>query len=201
MPLELYVILFDSEHYVTTQGTICLPHQKRFLKDNPLGKNKLKQVEEELKKLIKIRHENLLSIFAVKLSSAYSEHDYPRLSILLEQRPPLSLRDVLEDCDFLREDRALVCHHLPREYIPPWKYFQAYIRQVLAALSALHAQDIFHRGISPACVYLANPPQVGQPKVVKLGKSGYFTRLLDLYRSNKFGGRLDTDDSRTSEGW
>jgi translation initiation factor 2-alpha kinase 4 len=83
--------------------------EPRFLTDNPIGKNKLKQIEEELKKLMKMRHDNLLSVFAVKLSSAYSEHDYPRLSILLEQRPSLSLRDVLEDCDFLREDRALVC--------------------------------------------------------------------------------------------
>ena len=111
LPLELYVILFDSEHYVTTQGTIlplCLP---RFL-NGPIGKKKLKQVEDELKKLMRIRHDNLLSVFAVKLSSAYSEHDHPRLSILLEQRPSLSLHDVLEDCDFLREDRALVRRHL-----------------------------------------------------------------------------------------
>jgi len=80
-----------------------------------IGKKKLKQVEDELKKQIKVQHDNLLSVFAVKLSSAYSEHDYPRLSILLEQRPSLSLHDVLEDCDFLREDRALVCCHLPHE--------------------------------------------------------------------------------------
>jgi translation initiation factor 2-alpha kinase 4 len=64
--------------------------------------------------MMRIRHDNLLSVFAVKLSSAYSDHDYPRLSILLEQRPPLSLHDVLEDCDFLREDRALVGRQLPR---------------------------------------------------------------------------------------
>ena len=31
LPLELYVILFDSEHYVTTQGTILPLHQTRFL--------------------------------------------------------------------------------------------------------------------------------------------------------------------------
>ena len=65
--------------------------------------------------MIQIRHDNILNVFAVKLSSAYSEHDYPRLSILLEQRPSLSLHDVLEDCDFLREDRALVCLCHPRE--------------------------------------------------------------------------------------
>lgn len=79
--------------------------------------------------------------------------------------------------------------------------FQAYIRQVLAGLCALHAQDILHRGISPTCVYLANSTQAGQPKVVKLAKSGYFTRLLDLYRSNKFGGHFNLDDSKVPEGW
>ena len=90
------------------QSSPCLP---RFL-NGPIGKKKLKQVEDELKKLMRIRHDNLLSVFAVKLSSAYSEHDHPRLSILLEQRPSLSLYDVLEDCNFLREDRALVRRHL-----------------------------------------------------------------------------------------
>ena len=83
----------------------------------------------------------------------------------------------------------------------PSRTFQAYIRQVLTALNALHANDILHRGISTTCVYLANPIQAGQPKIVKLGKSGYFTRLLDLYRSNKFGGQLNLHDSRTPEGW
>lgn len=115
LPLELYVILFDSEHYVTTQGAISPLREQLFLNE-PIGKKKLKQVEEELKKVIKIRHDNLLSVFAVKLSSAYSEHDYPRLSILMEQRPSLSLHDVLEDCDFLREDRALVCLRCPHHY-------------------------------------------------------------------------------------
>ena len=88
----------------------------------------------------------------------------------------------------------------PRMLIPS-RTFQAYIRQVLTGLRALHALDILHRGISPTCVYLASPIQVGQPKVVKLGKSGYFTRLLDLYRSNKFGGNLNLHDSRIPEGW
>ena len=31
LPLELYVILFDSEHYVTTQGRILPLHRPRFL--------------------------------------------------------------------------------------------------------------------------------------------------------------------------
>ena len=90
---------------------------------------------------------------------------------------------------------------LPSWVLVPSRILQAYIRQVLAGLSALHAHDILHRGISPICVYLTNPIQAGQPKVVKLGKSGYFTRLLDLYRSNKFGGHLNLHDSKIPEGW
>lgn len=74
--------------------------------------------------MVKIRHDNLLSVFAVKLSSAYSEHDYPRLSVLLEQRPSLSLHDVLEDCDFLREDRALVCFRHSHQRRPPQELFR-----------------------------------------------------------------------------
>jgi hypothetical protein len=34
---------------------------------------------------------------------------------------------------------------------------------------------------------LANPTTPGQSKTVKLGKAGYWIRLLDLYKSNAFG--------------
>jgi len=89
--------------------------------------------------MTKIRHDNLLSIFAVKLSPAYSEHDYPRLSILLEQRPSLSLHDVLEDCDFLREDRTLVCLRLPREYwLPQQPFRHTFVKCSLVSALCMH---------------------------------------------------------------
>lgn len=137
--MELYVILFDSEHYVTTQGAVLPLYLPRFLKDKPIGKNKLKQIEEELKKLIELRHDHLLSVFAVKLSSAYSENGYPRLSILLEQRPSLSLRDVLEDCDFLREDRAFVCSHPPHAHSLHKGFFRhTFVKFSLASALCMH---------------------------------------------------------------
>lgn len=57
--------------------------------------------------MISVRHDNLLSIYAVKLTTPQSSGP-PRLAILMEQRPALTLRDVLEDCEALREERATV---------------------------------------------------------------------------------------------
>lgn len=53
-----------------------------------------------------VHHPNLLSVLAVKLS--FPHLGPPQLTILSEQRPALTLQDVLEDCDSLREDRASV---------------------------------------------------------------------------------------------
>jgi translation initiation factor 2-alpha kinase 4 len=71
------------------------------------GRKKLKQVEAEVQRLKSIRHPNLLSVFAVKLNMPPSSGT-PQLIILSEQRPALSLRDVLEVCESLREERASV---------------------------------------------------------------------------------------------
>ena len=70
------------------------------------GKKKLAQLEAEIQHLMKVHHPNLLSILAVKLS--FHHLGRPQLTILSEQRPALTLQDVLEDCDSLREDRASV---------------------------------------------------------------------------------------------
>lgn len=70
------------------------------------GKKKLAQLEAEIQRLMNVQHPNLLSVLAVKLSSP--QFSPPRLTILSEQRPALTLQDVLEDCDSLREGRASV---------------------------------------------------------------------------------------------
>ena len=90
-PLELYVITFESQYYTTTQG-----------------RKKLKQVEQEIQRLSTLRHPKLLSVYAVKLRIPYSSGP-PQLMVLTEQLPALTLHDVLEDSDFLREDRVSVC--------------------------------------------------------------------------------------------
>ena len=88
-PLELFVVSFETRYYTTSQG-----------------KKKLYQVEQEIKNLINIRHPKLLSVYALKL--VFPPNALPVLMVLMEQTPPLTLHDVLEDCESIREDRASV---------------------------------------------------------------------------------------------
>jgi len=91
-PLELFVVTFESHYYSTNQG-----------------KKKLHQVEQEIRNLINVRHSKLLSIYGVKL--IFPLNGSPILMVLTEQTPALTLHDVLEDCESLREDRASVRFH------------------------------------------------------------------------------------------
>jgi translation initiation factor 2-alpha kinase 4 len=68
----------------------------------------LKQVEQEIQKLSTVRHPKLLTVYAVKLHIPHSSGP-PQLMVLTEQLPALTLHDVLEDSEFLREDRVSVC--------------------------------------------------------------------------------------------
>ena len=106
-PLELHVVTFESHYYTTSQG-----------------KRKLVALENEIKQLSAIKHPKLLTIYGVKLnlgSAAAANGDGssggpgglggsgpPQLMVLTEQTPALTLHDVLQDCDSLREDRASV---------------------------------------------------------------------------------------------
>ncbi|KIJ60152.1 hypothetical protein HYDPIDRAFT_139699 [Hydnomerulius pinastri MD-312] len=150
LPLEVHAIEFHSDYYISTQG-----------------KKKLSQLEAEIQRLMNVRHPNLLSVLAVKLS--FPHLGPPRLTILSEQRPALTLQDVLEDCDRLREDRA-----------------SDYLGQILSALNAVHSNDLFHRGLDTCCIFLATRENRSHSKLVKLGKVGYHARLKDLHRSNPF---------------
>ncbi len=96
LPLELHLVTFDAPYYSTHQG-----------------KKKLRQLESEITRLTALRHANLLSVYAVKLTMPHSGGAPPQLAILMEQRPAVSLKDVLEDCEALREDRASVRMNSP----------------------------------------------------------------------------------------
>lgn len=156
LPLELTVITFSSHYYTTTQG-----------------RKKLKQVEAEIQQLIPLRHANLTSIFAVKLSLPHSSGS-PKLVILAEQFPALTLHDVLQDSEGLKEERA-----------------SEYLAQLLAALNEIHAAALVHRGINLRSIALVPKDPPSRSKQIKLGKAAYYTRLLDLHRSDPFG--PDTD--------
>ncbi|TFK91310.1 Serine/threonine-protein kinase [Polyporus arcularius HHB13444] len=168
LPMELLSITFVSHYYSTHQGL-----------------KKLKQVESELQRLTSIRHPNLLSVLAAKLTTP-STNSSPRLLILTEQRPSVTLQDVLEDTDHLREERA-----------------QEYLGQILSALQAVHHADIMHRGLNLRCIGLAPKEDSGSAKMVKVFKVGYHMRLLDLHRSDPFGFNADpkVDEDNVPEGW
>ncbi|KAH7905298.1 kinase-like domain-containing protein [Hygrophoropsis aurantiaca] len=167
LPLEVHTIHFQSEYYTSNQG-----------------KKKLKQLEAEIERLITVRHPNLLSVFAVKLSLPHAGP--PRLSILLEQRPALTLQDVLEDCECLREERA-----------------SDYLGQVLSALNAVHAGDLVHRALDTCSIFLATRENRTRSKLVKVGKVAYHARLRDLHRSNPFfvGAPAMNDEPVLPDAW
>ncbi|KAH9487410.1 eIF-2-alpha kinase GCN2 [Psilocybe cubensis] len=167
-PLELYVVTFEEHYYTTSQG-----------------RKKLTQLESEIKNLINIRHTKLLTIYGVKLHLPSSSGS-PQLMVLTEQTPALTLHDVLEDCDSLREDRA-----------------SDYIAQILTALNALHCSGLVHKGITTRCIGLTSTDNPSQPKTVKISKAPFHTYLLDLHRSNSFGPHTPPipEEPKLPEGW
>ncbi|KAG2093756.1 uncharacterized protein F5147DRAFT_779275 [Suillus discolor] len=151
--LEVHTIGFNSDYYTTTQG-----------------KKKLLAAEAEIQKPINIQHPDLLMTLAVKINFSYSGAP-PRLTILSQQSPVLTLQDVLEDCERLREDR----HQFE------------YLGQTLSAMNAVHPADIIHRGLDISCIYLATRENRTHPKMVRIGKVGYHACLKDYHKSNPFG--------------
>ncbi|KAJ6518529.1 kinase-like domain-containing protein [Mycena vulgaris] len=169
LPLQLYVVSFVSQYYITSQG-----------------RKKLKQVEGEIRRLIAICHPNLLRIFAVKLTFPHASGT-PRLVVLHEAHPGSTLRDVLDDCDSIKEERAF-----------------EYLVQILSALNTVHAADLVHRGIAADSIGITPRSSIAQKgKMLKLTKVAFYTRLLDLHRSNPFGPgiSLDPDEPRTPDAW
>ncbi|KAI6146889.1 kinase-like domain-containing protein [Pisolithus tinctorius] len=164
---DVHAVEFNSEYYTSTQG-----------------KKKLAQLEAEIQRLMNVNHPNLLSVLAVKLSFPHTGP--PLLAVLSEQRPSLTLQDVLEDCHCLREDRA-----------------SDYLGQMLSALNAVHSHDLVHRGLNTCCVFLATRENRLGAKLVKVGKVGYYARLKDLHRSNPFctGLVLANDEPDLPEAW
>ncbi|OSC98901.1 Serine/threonine-protein kinase [Trametes coccinea BRFM310] len=168
IPLELLSVSFMAEHY------------KR-----PQGLKKLKELESEIQRLTSVRHPNLVAILAVKLTIPRPP-DNPRLVILMEQRPSLTLQDVLEDSDHLREDRAT-----------------DYLGQMLAGINTLHAAGIIHRGFNLKCIGLTSRDTHGHHKRVKIFNACYHVCLLALHRSNNIGfaGDPQIEDMQIPEGW
>ncbi|KAI9461114.1 hypothetical protein HD554DRAFT_2206776 [Boletus coccyginus] len=162
LPLEVHTLEFNSEYYVSFQG-----------------KRKLAQLEAEIQHLIKVHHPNLLSILAVKLS--FPHFGPPRLTILSEQPPALTLQD-----DYLAQIlSALNAVHSSD--------------LVHRGMSLSWNRSINLR----RCIFLATRENKSHSKLVKVGKVGYHTRLKDLHRSNPFssGLALINDEHDIPDAW
>ncbi|KAJ4467716.1 kinase-like domain-containing protein [Lentinula edodes] len=168
LPLQLHVVTFDTQYYSTTQG-----------------RKKLKQLEAEIRRLTAIRHPNIVRTLAVKLYLPNSNSP-SRLSILSEQPPALTLEDVLQDCDSLREERA-----------------SDYLGQILAGLNVIHTADLVHRGIAPRCIGLESRNSQSNSKLIRLFKVGYYTRLVDFHKSNEFRTTLsfNNEEAQIPDAW
>lgn len=111
IPLELYIVTFSAHYYTTNQG-----------------QKKLGQVAQDIRRLIGIRHPNVLQVLAVKLNKPSELVKEAQLFVLSEPAPMLTLQDVLEEMDFLREARAT-----------------EYLQQILQGLNSLHSISLWHR--------------------------------------------------------
>lgn len=106
---------------------------------------------------------------------------------MCEGRPRVTLDDVLEDTECLREERA-----------------SEYLSQILSALNAVHSADLVHRGLTSRCIGLESGDRPGETKRVKIFKVSFYVRLLDMHRSDPFGcteGRPPLEDTSLPEGW
>jgi eukaryotic translation initiation factor 2-alpha kinase 4 len=108
--LEVHIVDFETSYYSTSPG-----------------RKKLRNLVEEIKRLIRFDHPNVLRVYACKLTMPNAAAP-TRLAVLSEQRPSLSLVDVLEDSDTLKEEKATL-----------------YIKQILKGLRALHEAELLHR--------------------------------------------------------
>ncbi|TDL16229.1 Serine/threonine-protein kinase [Rickenella mellea] len=159
-PLSLFTIVFDSQYYTSHQG-----------------RKKLRHVQSEIQRLCGVRHENVLRVLAVSLRLPETSGPV-RLSVLLEQRPSLSLRDILDNCDTVREGRA-----------------SDYLGQILSGLHAIHSADLVHRGLTAGAVGLVPRSDTGKAHLVKLCDVAFYTKLQDLHKSDPFGSHAQSNQN------
>ncbi|QRW14941.1 PEK/GCN2 kinase [Ceratobasidium sp. AG-Ba] len=183
---------------------------------NPAGKAKLFTLVEEIRRLITIKHPHLQAVYAVKIGQVEtrpftstftpvsswfgvepSSHDdrrstvsdghgvvYTRLCLLVERSPQMRLDEVLAQCETFRKDRAI-----------------SYTCSALQALSILHAKQLTHRAINLSNTGFVNSSR-GQAGTLKIRRTWWFTRLVDLHKANPYGrGMAACNEDQVPERW
>ncbi|KZT51783.1 kinase-like protein [Calocera cornea HHB12733] len=156
--LECFIVTFKSSFYNTTAGL-----------------RKLRDLEEDVKKLLHISHLGLIRLFGVKLSERQAGPSrHWSLSILRERVDGVSLAQVLRHCPTLGLNTSL-----------------NYLCQLVSALSCLHSHKITHQDLSADRVLLTRAPNDPDSTVVKLQGAWYHRRLVDLDKSNPIYNAMD----------
>ncbi|KAF8758790.1 Anticodon binding domain of tRNAs [Rhizoctonia solani] len=188
------------------QASVLEMHETIFYSNyysNPAGRSKLETLITEIRRLTTIKHPNLQEVYAVKLTSTESKQPNPaftpvspwagaefvygdrrhlssggqagtymRLCILVERSPQLVLDEVLAQCEFLKKDRAIVGH-------------------ILKPSAAI---NLSHIGILQG--------SRGQLGVLKVRRTWWFTRLVDLHKGNPYGRDSKTcNEDQIPERW
>ncbi|EIN05395.1 Serine/threonine-protein kinase [Punctularia strigosozonata HHB-11173 SS5] len=166
--LEVHIVNFESSYYSTSPG-----------------RKKLRNLVDEIKRLIRFEHPHVQRVYACKLTMPNAAMA-SRLAVLSEKRPNMSLLDVLGDNDTLKEEKATM-----------------YLKQILKGLRALHEAELLHRGVSLECVFLGQHERATGTRIVKLGRAGWPVRITDLHRSNPIsdGVPLPAEELPLPEGW
>ncbi|KAF8610330.1 Serine/threonine-protein kinase [Ceratobasidium sp. AG-I] len=197
--LELHETIFYSPYY-----------------SNSAGRSKLLTLVEEVRRLIGIGHSHLQQVYAVKLSpvatktafsaftpvSPWTGPDYlaqdgrrttlidgqrvgfMRLCLLLERSPQLILDEVLAQCESFGKDRAIVC-----------------VCSALQGLAFLHGKQLTHRAINVSNAGFIQSSR-GQPSDLKLRRTWWYTRLVDLHKANPYAhGSATCIEDQIPERW
>ncbi|KAG8989771.1 hypothetical protein FRB90_002076, partial [Tulasnella sp. 427] len=161
MLLDLHSFHFSPTYYSRSQG-----------------RKRLKEIESELQVLRGLSHPNLLKVYAAELKR--SPEDGQVLHVLTERPPSLTLKEVLEQSDTLRPEKAV-----------------DYLIQILSGLAALasyqpdnnHERVRFcHRGVCLSNVGLTRDTSAKFGTKAVIFKAWYYGRLLSLHKSNPFDG-------------
>ncbi|KAG8905299.1 hypothetical protein FRB99_000272 [Tulasnella sp. 403] len=162
-PLGLCSVLLTSAYYNRSQG-----------------KKRLREIEAEVQALRTLSHPNLARIYAAELKK--NHEDNQTLIVLTDRAAPLTLRDVLEQSETLRPEKAV-----------------DYLIQILSALGALASfkPDNNHDRVKychRACIGLKRDPSTKFGTRIQVSKAWYYCRLLDQLKSNPFNGTAPYHD-------
>ena len=109
LPLELRRFEFNSAYYSQPQGSILAMFSQLFASFIFFaGRAKLGSLFEDAQRCTIVEHQNLQIIYAAKLSLP-PHVSQPTITLLVEQPPPLSLTELLQQCENLPLVKIKVC--------------------------------------------------------------------------------------------